>query len=136
MDIVIDANVVFSIIINMGRSLDVIASGKIRLFSPETLLVELERNKDELRSKAGFSESEMNAFIELMLPEIKFIFEDEFKGYLAEAKKLLPEHPKDVPYLALALKLRCPIWSYEKRLRSQDRVKVLTTGEIIELLGL
>ena len=136
MDLVIDANIVFSAIINMGRSLDVIASGKVRLFSPETLLKELERNKGEIRSKAGFSESEMDAFLELILPEVKLVFEEDFRQLLPEARKLLPEHPKDSPYLALALKLGCPLWSYEKRLKSQNRVKVLTTREVIELLGL
>lgn len=134
MDLVIDANILFSAIIARGRDLEVIASGKVRLFSPETLLKELERNKAEVRSKASFSESEMDAFLELVLPEVKLIFEEDFRHFLPEARNLLPEHPKDSPYLALALKLGCPIWSYEKRMKGQKRVKVLATSELLELI--
>ena len=53
---------------------------------------------------------------------------------IPEAKEISP-HLKDVEYFALALKLGCGIWSREKAFRDQSRVKVYSTGELLELLS-
>ena len=38
----------------------------------------------------------------------------------------------DTAYIALALHLNCPIWSNDKKLKKQDKVKVITTKELLE----
>jgi len=53
---------------------------------------------------------------------------------IEEASKLLAEHKKDVPYLALALKYNCSVWSYDKNIKKQNKVKVCNTKEILELI--
>ena len=45
-------------------------------------------------------------------------------------------HSKDIEYFALALKSNCAIWSDEKALKKQSKVKVLTTSELVKELGL
>jgi len=52
-----------------------------------------------------------------------------------EAIKVCPD-PKDVPYFALAMHLKCPLWSNDKQLKSQETVKVYATHELLELFGL
>ena len=52
-----------------------------------------------------------------------------------EAKEISPD-PDDVPYLALALKLGCAIWSNDKELKKQSVVKVYNTQEILQLLNI
>jgi len=54
---------------------------------------------------------------------------------LKEAKSISPD-PDDSDFFALALKLNCPIWSEEKKLKKQLEVKVVNTSELIEELGL
>ena len=58
-----------------------------------------------------------------------------FKPLLSEAEELLPENPDDAPYVALELKLGCPIWSQDSRLGLQSRVKVFSTRKLLELLS-
>jgi predicted nucleic acid-binding protein len=63
---------------------------------------------------------------------VKFIKEEEYSEFLSEARKVSPD-PNDSDFFALALKLNCPIWSEDKRLKKQSRVKVLSTRELMEL---
>ncbi|RJS69154.1 hypothetical protein CW713_05800 [Methanophagales archaeon] len=54
--------------------------------------------------------------------------------FIPKAKRLLSTHPKDVPYLALALKFNCPIFSGDKTLKRLSPVKVLSPKEVSKLL--
>ena len=63
--------------------------------------------------------------IDFIREEIKLLPIEEFEDAIEEAEIVSPD-PKDVPYFALAIKFRCPIWSNEKRLRNQSRVAVLS----------
>lgn len=51
--------------------------------------------------------------------------------YYQESSDTSPD-PDDKMYFALALKLNIPIWSNDKELKKQKRVKVYTTEELIE----
>ena len=59
----------------------------------------------------------------------------EFKSVIPEAEKMLSGHLKDIPYFALALFLRCGIWSNEKRFKEQSRIQIFSTTELKELYG-
>lgn len=41
---------------------------------------------------------------------------------------------KDIEYLALAMKLKMPLWTNDKLLKNQNLVKAITTADLIELL--
>jgi predicted nucleic acid-binding protein len=64
---------------------------------------------------------------------IKTISLKEYLDNLAAAKEVCP-HPKDIDFFALALKLGCPIWSIESRLKNQSDVKVINTKELLFLI--
>ena len=51
-----------------------------------------------------------------------------------EAERISPDK-HDSAYFALALELGCPIWSNDRRLKTQREVEVLDTAEVIRLLG-
>jgi predicted nucleic acid-binding protein len=136
--LVIDANELFSAIIAKGKKLqslviDIIFSDKIELFAPFRLLAELEKNREEIKRKSGFSDKEFDAFVEILKLRINFIPLEYFLDKISEAKDVSPD-PKDIEYFALALKLKCKIWSEEKKLKQQNKVDVLSTNEVAELL--
>jgi predicted nucleic acid-binding protein len=136
--LVIDANELFSAIITKGKKLqslviDIIFSDKIELFAPFRLLAELEKNREEIKKKSGFSDKEFDAFVEILKLRINFIPLEDFLDKISEAKDVSPD-PKDIEYFALALKLKCKIWSEEKKLKQQNKVDVLSTNEVVELL--
>ena len=51
----------------------------------------------------------------------------------SEAKQHVPD-PADAPYVALALHLKIPIWSNDAPLKTQDRIVVYTTQEVLDRL--
>jgi len=55
-------------------------------------------------------------------------------AFLEKAKELSPD-PKDAVYFAVALKMGANIWSNDKRLKSQNTIKIVSTNELIEGLS-
>lgn len=140
MKLVIDANELFSGIITRGKelqswTLDILFSDKVELSAPFRLLVELERNKEEIRSKSGFSERDFEAFIGIVKLRVRFIPLEEFLDKISESKELAP-HTKDIEYFALALKLDCAIWSEEFGFKEQSKVEAYNSEDLAKLLGL
>jgi len=56
-----------------------------------------------------------------------------YELFITEAEKISPDK-KDSDYFALALKFDCAIWTNDKKLREQERVKIYSTEEINELI--
>ena len=54
--------------------------------------------------------------------------------YVEEAEKLTPD-PDDMAYFALALKLNCAIWSNDKKLKDQNKIKIYNTHELSKIGG-
>ncbi len=66
-----------------------------------------------------------------MKRKITIIPLEELIDYVEEAEKITPD-PKDMVYFALALKLNGVIWSNDKKLKEQNRIKVYATHELIK----
>jgi len=135
MKIVIDANELFSLLIRGSKdSRDILFSNKIELIAPEFIFVEFLNNKDEILSKTHRSNEEFLEVFSIFQDKIKLVAQQEFENFINEACNLFPEHTKDNAYLALALKYSCPIWSEEKLLKRQDKIKVFNSKELAEKL--
>ena len=131
--LVIDANIVFSMIINlMGKTRELLFRKEISLVAPEHLKQEIEEHREEIKEKSGLSETDFEIAIALILSPIRLVPYSEFAGFISSAKKSCPD-PEDIAYFAVALALNCPIWSNDKILQKQDSVKVLSTSEILQL---
>ncbi|MEK6823731.1 MAG: PIN domain-containing protein [Nanoarchaeota archaeon] len=135
MEIVVDVNVVLSSLLKRGNPFEVFASNflfnKFEFVAPEFLLTELEKHKEKIFKISGLSREIFDNTLKFVLGQINFISKSEFSEFLPEAKELLSKHLKDVPYLALALKLDCPIFSGDKILKELLPLKVLSPRELI-----
>lgn len=96
---------------------------------------EIEKYKELVYQKSGLEESEVNIFLSILKKRIRVISEHEFVYFREKAEKICPDE-KDVPYFALALHLRCPLWSNDKKLKEQALVIVYATHELMELFHL
>ena len=67
--------------------------------------------------------------MEIIQRRIRLIPYEEFEPFMEEAEKISPDL-KDTQYLALALKLNCAIWSNDKKLEKQDKVKIFSTEDL------
>jgi predicted nucleic acid-binding protein len=137
--LVVDANVVFSVLIKGGKTLDIFilnrANKRFEFIAPEFLMVEVEKHTIEILKKTGLSSEELEKVLDFLEKEIEFVSFIDFSEFYEEAEKISPD-PNDVQYFALALKSNGAIWSNDKPLKKQFAVDVLSTGEVIKLMEL
>jgi len=134
MDLVVDANVLFSALIKDSFAYNLIFSDSFHLFTPEYIFTELEKHKEELLKKSERTDEEFFRLVETLKRRIVIVPLEELVPYVEEAEKLTPD-PDDMAYFALALKLNCPIWSNDKKLKKQDKIKVYHTHELSKISG-
>ena len=91
MELVIDANIFMSALIAIkGKTYDIIFNNRVKLFSVDKLLEELEKYKPEILAKSGLSKYDFDLFLSLISAQIEFIPYSEFKEYVPEAEKNKP----------------------------------------------
>jgi len=127
--LVIDTNVVISFLVK-GKLTSLVFSPMLNLVTVERLFVEIDRNKDEIRAKSSFSAEEIEVLLTLLKGKIMPVPMEQYISFMSKAEEILGGHKKDVPFLALALKLNCPVWSYEKRFKRIGDIESLTTAEV------
>ena len=130
--LVVDANALFAAAIKGGPTSELFFSDNLELVTPEFILEEFEKHKPELIEKSGCSKDEFEIFTAILLGCIKSVPLEDIKEFRNKAGSVSPD-PKDVPYFALALKLGCPIWSNDKKLKEQSEVVIFSTEELIEM---
>jgi len=108
------------------------------LFSSEsmkTALYEISKHKQDILGIFSLSEGQFSFTLKLLNATVRFAGTEEYRRFLSRAIRTSPD-PDDIDFFALALKLGCPLWTEEKRLKKQPKVKVFSTGELLEELGL
>ena len=129
MDLVIDANILFSTFIKQGKTIEILLNPLFNLYAPVYIFEEIEEHKDEILAKTNRSEKELNELISSLLDIVKLVPSKEIEQYMGEAEKLSPDKD-DIIYFALALKLNCAIWSNDKKLKEQNRIKIYSTSDL------
>ena len=117
-----------------GRITDLLLSPKLELVAPDLLFAEVWKHKDEIKDKSKLGDEDFETLFTLLKKNIKIFPVDEFSAVMPKAEELLGEHKKDAPYVALALKLGCPFWTYEKRFADMGDIKSLTTSDVAKLI--
>ena len=134
MDLVIDANVLFSALIKDSFTYNLLFNDTFHLFTPEYIFTELEKHKEELMNKTERTTEEFFRLVETLKRRIVIVPLEELVPYVEEAEKLTPD-PDDMAYFALALKLNCSILSNDKKLKEQNKIEVYNTHELNKLSG-
>jgi predicted nucleic acid-binding protein len=115
-DVVLDSNVLFRILISQGDIIDLLFHQKLTIYAPKRLQEEFLSNRQEILSKSRLSQQEFDKLSSVLFSRIIFVPLEEYTQFLPEAKRLLKSHEKDEDFIALALLKHCKIWSYETRL--------------------
>ncbi len=134
MKIVLDTNVLFSIM-NPSTVASYIFSLKgLEFFAPEHLKLEFFKYRNICLTKSELSEQEFEIRFEEIIKKVGFSSLSEYESYIKEADKALSDR-KDSPFFALALsKGKIPIWSNDPHFKEQSVVEVFTTKELVEKL--
>jgi len=135
MDLVVDANVIFSVLIKSGKTEDLIFNNDLHLFAPEFIFEEFYRYKNYLLGKTQRTPEEFDNLLLTLKKKITLIANEETDNYLVKARTICPDL-KDIDYFALALKLNIPIWSNDKELKEkQSIVQVYSTIELLQVFS-
>ncbi len=133
MNLVIDANILFALLIKHGKTEEVLFQERINAFAPEFLLEEFQKYEYLILKKTSRSHEEFQELMNTIKKKIKIIPNEETKPYMKEARKISPDK-KDTKYFATALMLNCAIWSNDRPLKKQEKIRIYTTNELIRIL--
>jgi len=132
MDLVVDANILFAALIKRNITSNLLFNNNLSLFAPEFILVEFMKYRDLIRKKTERTNLEFDKLLRVFRKRITLVRLENL--YIENARRISPDL-KDVPYIALALKLNAAIWSNDKALKEkQDYVMVYSTQDIVKLI--
>jgi len=129
MELAVDANIIFAALIKESKSYELLFDERLRLFTAEFFFEEFEKHSKEIQKKSGKSEVELHRLLNILKRKIILIPLEDLLPYLDKAEEICPD-PDDVAYFALALKLKCGLWSNDKKLKMQNTIKVYSTEEL------
>ena len=141
MKIIVDANIVFSAILNTDGKIGdlLINSNKLITFiAPDFLRKEITKHQAKMLkiSKMNLDQIKESEF--LIFKNITFISEEQVKPSIWQnAFQLVHDiDPNDTPYVAFAKQFRCKIWSGDKALikglHKKGFENVITTKELYD----
>jgi len=134
--LILDTNIILKALIRNSKVRAILLSPNYQLYVPEYALEEVERHLPLLIEKTGLSEQEIKLALSILLTNIQVVPSENILAWWSEAEEIVGSIDRDdVPFVAAALSIRCDgIWSDDKDLKRQKKVKVWSSREII-LLG-
>jgi len=134
MNIVVDTNILFSAIIKDGLIREKLLDLNNNYLIPEFLFEEIYNHKKELIKKAKLFEKELDTLLLRLTKYIRIVPTEMIIKYKKEANKIMRNiDPNDSIFIATALSFNCPVWSDDRHLKKQKRIKVYNTKEFIKI---
>jgi len=133
LELVADANIIIAAMLRPGMTRSIIFRPDVSLCAPQIINVEIGKYREEFIRRSGLNEKEYDETLSIILSNVEIVPAPEYEFLAREAQKISPDHD-DWAFFALALIFDRPIWSNEKILKDQKKVKVYNTEEICRLL--
>ena len=136
MNIILDSNVLFSALIKDSVTRELILEYDGCFLFPAFIFEEMDKHKQELMDKSGMEKDDFNSLLQLLLSRVLIIPSTRLLSFRAEAVGIVKDiYINDSIFIACALANDDSIlWSDDKKLKKQNRVKVLNTGEIRKII--
>lgn len=134
MRLIVDANILIASLIKKGKTAEMLINPALSLFAPEFIQEEISKYKQEISAKTHRKDKQVEEVLEELLSIVRIISRNRIEKYISLVKDISPDQ-KDNPHLALAIMLNGPIWSNDKRLKQQDKVKIYSTEDLINALS-
>ena len=133
MELIVDANVLLAALLKEAITRELLLDSRLKLYAPEYLISEtlhLIKKNTKIQKRMGLSLKAIEENFYLLTQEIETYPRKTYASFMEEAYKIAP-HKEDASYLALALALNLPVWSNDKGIQAQSRVKVYSTTRLI-----
>ena len=142
MKIIVDANIVFSGILNTKSKIaDLLINSyqQVEFIAPDFLRTEIRKHYSKLASVSKLSIERVKDSEFQVCKDIKFISEEQISSeiWIAAYELVYNIDEKDAPYVAFSKQFNCKIWSGDKKLISGLEKKgfknFMSTNQLIEL---
>ena len=142
MRVIVDANIVFSGILNSnGKIGDLLINSKkhFDFIAPDFLRSEIYKHYQRLSKISGLKIDQIREAEFQICKDMKFISEEQIKEatWIAAVKLVADIDPKDTHYVAYSKHFRCKIWSGDKKLikglAKKGFTKFVTTEELFSI---
>lgn len=137
MEIIVDANILLAGFLKDATSRELLLDARLNLFSPEHLILEISRNlvsNPKIKKRVHLPPKQLGELFGHLTHRIQTVPAASYRQHFSEALSLAP-HEEDAHYFALALLFGIPIWTNDKGFKEQNKIKIYSTGELIEHLG-
>jgi len=131
-ELIVDANIIFAALIRDSITVKLLFVDDLHLYTPEFLLDEVRKYQKYLSNKTHRTKEEFESIYNVIKKRIVFIPMNYITPFIKKADKISPD-PDDLVYFAAALKMNISIWSNDKRLTKQNKVKIYATHELYEM---
>jgi len=127
--LVVDANPILSALLG-GVAREVLFSGRFTFYSTQRELFEVAKHLSALAKRLELPEPDL--FREYQLLPIIACQPDRYDSFLAEAERWIGDRdPMDVPILALAISLHCPLWTDDRDFDGLLCVSIVRTADLL-----
>ncbi|MBK9025268.1 MAG: hypothetical protein IPL69_15200 [Saprospiraceae bacterium] len=142
MKVIIDANIVFSGILNSNGKIGnllIISSKHFEFIAPNFLRTEIQNHLSKLCKISGMDSDQVREAEFHICKGVKFISEEQIKEstWIAAEKLVIDVDPKDTHYIAYSKHFKCKIWSGDKQLikglAKKGFKNFLTTDELFKI---
>ena len=136
MKIIIDSNVLFSALIRDAKTRSIILEYDDFFMFPSYIFEEMHEHIDELHEKTKLSKENFKKLLHLIQKKVVIVPNDVLELYKDEAVEIIKDIDlDDAPFIACALAYpNSAIWSDDKKLKNQYKIKILNTKEMIDYL--
>lgn len=135
MKFVLDTNVILKALIKDSLVRGILLHSNHEFLVPEYAIEETRGHLDVVANKSGLSNDAVNSVFDVLLTNMTVIPAGQALVNWSEAEEIMaPVDKGDIPIVAASLSVSSDgIWSDDKHLRRQNKVKIWTTKEVAGL---
>jgi predicted nucleic acid-binding protein len=135
--VVLDASVLIAALMADGRARWAILHTRATLYAPPLIFEELERHRRRIAARAGVSEAVLRGLLGDLRSRVAIIPPEVLEPYMEEAKALAAaaDAAGDEDYVAAALALGAPVWTYDEDFRRIRRIRTVATEDLLAGFG-
>ncbi|MBI2151516.1 hypothetical protein HYU21_02195 [Candidatus Woesearchaeota archaeon] len=129
-EVIVDANILFAGLIKASTTALLLFDPNFKYYAPEFVLEEFMKYSELIQIKMKRTREEFVTIMHQLHQVIEVVPKEEYETFMNEAKEISPDD-NDVMYFALALKMKCGIWSNDSKLKEQNKVTIYNTKELL-----
>lgn len=131
--VVVDASVLVACLFKDGRARQVLLHAKgVRFVAPPDIVKETERQLPRVARRAGITPAQTHSVLRILRGQIQEVPLDALRRHEEKAKALAGAagDETDWEYVALALNLDAPVWTYDHDFRRVKGIRQIGTSDV------